>query len=158
MRQLLWHMTDMSVLKLADLRTVATKMFSIERGDGSWVSRVPIETCTVQLGSGMQLSRIGEQLPCTREPGNRNNPFAVAVMRSSVTVSQQLVYERSIVQVCTSARTISLIVRDGGSIRQGVANQNPQSAKIISAKFCKKVQSAKMLSLKNLALYNSCDL
>ena len=42
---------------------------------------------------GMQLSRIGEQLPCTREPGKRKDPFAVAVVRSSVTVSQLRLYE-----------------------------------------------------------------
>ena len=34
--------------------------------------------------------RIGEQLPCTRESGTRKDPFAVAVVRSSVSVSQQL--------------------------------------------------------------------
>ena len=80
----------------------------------------------------MQLSRIGEQLPCTREPGNSKDPFAVAVVRSSVTVSQH----RSI----ECARRPALLARGvrGGRIRLGVANQNPQSAKIISAKFCKR--------------------
>ena len=41
-------------------------------------------------------------------------------------------------RVCTSTRTTGLHVRGGGRIRLGVANQNPQSAKIISAKFCKR--------------------
>ena len=49
-------------------------------------------TCTKT--AGMQLSHISEQLP-TREPGTRKDPFAVAVVRSSVTVSQQL-YVRTI--------------------------------------------------------------
>ena len=78
----------------------------------------------------MQLSRIGEQLPCTREPRNSKDPFAVAVVRSSVTVSQHR----------SSTRRPALLVRGalGGRIRLGVANQNPQSAKIISTKFCKR--------------------
>ena len=38
-------------------------------------------------------------------------------------------------QVCMSARTAA---RGAGPIRLGVANQNPQSAKIISVKFCKR--------------------
>ena len=29
---------------------------------------------------------IGEQLPCNREPGNCKDPFAVAVVRSRVTI------------------------------------------------------------------------
>ena len=78
----------------------------------------------------MQLSCIGEQLPCTREPGNSKDPFAMAVVRSSVTVSQQL---RTIMSARTTARGAG-----GGRIRLGVANQNPQSAKIISAKFCER--------------------
>ena len=40
--------------------------------------------------------------------------------------------------MCTSARTTGLYARGGGCIRLGVANQNPQSAKISSAKFCKR--------------------
>ena len=81
-------MTVVSMLKLADLRTVATETFSIERlrGNGSWVAI----TCTKTTGMHMQPSRIGELLPCTREPGNHKDPFAVAVVRLSVTVSQQL--------------------------------------------------------------------
>ena len=54
--------------------------------------------------------------------------------------------------MCTSARTILLCARGGGRIRLGVAIQNPLSAKIISANFVKG-QSAKILSLENLALY-----
>ena len=100
----------------------------------------------------MQLSRIGEQLPCTREPGNSKDPFAVAVVRSSVTVSHCYNYKRSI----ECARRPALLARGtrGGRIRLGGANQNPQSAKIISAKFVKG-QSAKILSLETLALYGS---
>ena len=82
-------------------------------------------TCTKTAGM-----RIGEQLPCTREPGTRKDPFAVAVVSSSVSVSQ--------LRVCMSACTTGLIACSGGRIRLGVANQNPQSAKIISAKFCKR--------------------
>ena len=81
--------------------------------------------------AGMQLSRIGEQLPCTREPGTRKDPFAVAVVRSSVNTVSQL-------QTIECARTSTgLIARGGGRIRLGVANQN-QSVNIISAKFCKR--------------------
>jgi len=36
-------------------------------------------TCT-------KTTAIREQLPCKREPGNRKDPFAVAVVRSHVTV------------------------------------------------------------------------
>ena len=93
----------------------------------------------------MQLSRIGEQLPCTREPGTRKDPFAV--VRSSVTVTTTTNN-----QVCTSARTTGLIARSGGRIRLGVANQNPQSGKLFPRNFVKG-QSAKNLSLENLALY-----
>ena len=93
-------MTDVSVLKLADLRTVATETFSI--GDTT------VRVYTKTAGIGMQLSRIGEQL---REPENSKDPFAVAVVRSSVTVSQQL---RTISIEC--ARRPALLER-GGRIR-----------------------------------------
>ena len=49
-----------------------------------------VRVYTKTAGIGMRLSRISEQLPCMREPGNSKDPFAVAVVRSSVTVSQQL--------------------------------------------------------------------
>ena len=65
-----------------------------------------------------------------REPGN---PFSVAVMRSSVTVSQKL---------------------RGSSIRLGVATQNPQSMKLFPQNFVKG-HSANILPLENLALYSS---
>ena len=93
-------MTDVSVLKLADLRTVATETFST--GDAT------VRVYTKTAGIGMQLSRIGEQL---REPENSKDPFAVAVVRSSVTVSQQL---RTISIEC--ARRPALLER-GGRIR-----------------------------------------
>ena len=90
-------------------------------------------TCTKTAGTGMQLSRISEQLPCTRESGTRKDPFAVAVVRSSHNN-----YERSIVRVFTSARITGLIALSSSHIRLGVASQNPQSVKIISVKFCKR--------------------
>ena len=62
------------MLKQVVLRSVATETFS----DGSWVLRIPR-----QLG----YSYLGEQLsPLKREPGNRKDPFTVAVERLSVTV------------------------------------------------------------------------
>ena len=76
-----------------DLRTVATETFSIELREAT-VRGVATKTA----GTGMQLSCIGEQLPCTREPGTRKDPFAVAVVRSSVTVSRTI-------DCITSART-----------------------------------------------------
>ena len=98
----------------------------------------------------MQLSRIGEQLPCTREPGTRKDPFAVAVVRSSVTVSQQLnlQYERSIVrvQVCMSARP-ALVRR-----RWAWLTRIHSPRKLFPRNFVQG-QSTKILSLENLALY-----
>ena len=106
--------------------------------------------------AGMQLSHIGEQLPCTREPGNRKDPFPVASgERSSVTVSQQLqTIDCMSVHVgphywfnCMWRQHHQQTERDAR-----MANQNPRSAKIISTNFLKG-QSAKILSLKTLALY-----
>ena len=69
-----------------DLRTVATETFSIEL-------REALVNATVRgyhvyqdsrAGCSYRVSHIVEQLPCTREPGTRKDPFAVAVVRSSV--------------------------------------------------------------------------
>ena len=75
------------------------------RGDRRFVGI----TCTSIKTAGM---RIGEQLPCTRdsEPGTRKDPFAVAVVRSSVSVSQQLTTnDRLYEYVC--ARRPALLLR-----------------------------------------------
>ena len=75
----------------------------------------------------MQLLRIGEQLPCTREPGNSKEPFAVAVVRSC--------HERLSVHVgphyCARAAAAA---SDWVWLTRILA----RSAKIISAKFCKR--------------------
>ena len=50
---------------------------------------------------------VGEELPCQRESGNRADPFAVAVVRSGVTVGH---IPRKISSVC------SFFLRKGGVI------------------------------------------
>ena len=63
------------MLKPADPRSVATKMFSIEamvRGYHVYLDHWDAGT--------------GEQLPCKREPGNRKDLFTVAVVRLNVTI------------------------------------------------------------------------
>ena len=109
---------------------MATETFSIElseheRGRGAAIDRrfVGITcTSTKTAGTGM---RIGEQLPCTREPGTHKDPFAVAVVRSSVSVSQQLTTNDRLYEYeCECARTSACIsiARGGGRIGLGVAN------------------------------------
>ena len=52
------------------------------------------------------------------------------------------------------SRTTGSIARgDDGRITLGMADQNPQSTKIISAKFCKRL-ICEILSFKNWALYS----
>ena len=83
---------------------------------------------------GMQLSRIGEQL---RESGNSKDPFAVAVVRSSVTSKTNLLIGTHVVlEHCTPVP---------------MATYN-KAAKIISAKF-----SIRPISLENLALYGTTE-
>ena len=108
--------------------------------------------CTKTTGIRMQLSCIGEQLPCTREPGNSKDPIRcgsgeIECYRVTSTMNDQ---------VCTSARTTARGA-SGGRIRLGMANQNPQSVKLFLRNFAKG-QSAKILSLENLALYGNFKL
>ena len=121
-------------------RGLVSDLSEHERGRGAAIDRrfVGITcTSTKTAGTGM---RIGEQLPCTREPGTRKDPFAVAVVRSSVSVSRT--------SACIS------IARGGGRIGLGVANRIHSQRKLFPRNFVKG-QSAKILSLENLALYGS---
>ena len=101
----------------------------------------------------MQLSRIGEQLPCTREPGKSKDPFAVAVVRLSVTVSPCY-------RVTTSTNDRSSVRVGPHYLRAAAASDwawltrilNPR--KLFPRNFVKG-QSAKILSLENLALYGT---
>ena len=104
-----------------------------------------VRVYTKTAGIGMQLSRIGEQLPCTREPGHGNSkdPFAVAVVRSSVTVSQQL---RTIVNVGPH------YLRAAAASDWAWLTRILHPRKLFPRNFVKG-QSAKILSLENLALY-----
>ena len=94
-------MTDISVLKLADLRTVATETSAFS------MKEAMVHVYTKTAGIGMQLSRISEQLPCAREPGNSKDPFAVAVVRSSVISCPWIIHTNVlsmiVSRVCTSA-------------------------------------------------------
>ena len=90
-----------------------------------------------------------------RESGTRKDPFAVLVVRSSVTVSQQL---RTI--DCTSVHVhrpalLGLIACGGGRIRLGVANQNLCNPQKLFPRNFVEGQSAKISSLENLALYGT---
>ena len=90
-----------------------------------------------------------EQLPCTREPGNSKDPFAVAVVRSRVTVSQQL---RTINRVCTTLRAALAAAASDWVWLTRILNPR----KLFLQNFVKG-QSAKILSLENLALYGIPD-
>ena len=81
----------------------------------------------------------------------RKDPFAVAVVRSGVSVSQQLTTNNRVRvrSVCKSARTS--IARGGGRIRLGVANRIHSLRKLFPQNFVKG-QSVKNLSLENLAI------
>ena len=83
------------MVKPADPRSVATKMFSIE----VMVRGYHIYQDSWDAG-------IGEQLPCKREPGNRKDLFAVAVVRPNVTIGHA---PKKISSVC------SMFVLRGGT-------------------------------------------
>ena len=51
---------------------------------------------------------VGKELHCKRKPGNRQDPFAVAVVRSAITVGHVL---KKILSVC------SMFLRRGGAIK-----------------------------------------
>ena len=101
-------------------------------------------TCTKT--AGMQY-RISANSCLVRELGTRNDPFAVAVVWSSVTVSQLRTID------CTSEHVTGLIARGGGRIWLGVARLTRINPRKLFPRNFVKGQSAKILSLENLALY-----
>ena len=78
-------------------------MYIQRQGDGSWIPRIPRQLGCSYWGK----VTIGERLPCKREPGNRKDPFAVAVVRSRDTVGH---VPKKISSVC------SMFLLHGGTL------------------------------------------
>ena len=79
------------------------------------MERFCVESCVrgYHIYKDIWEASIGEELPCQRESGNRADPFAVAVVRSGVTVGHiprkissvcSFLRKGGVINICTTAR------------------------------------------------------